>query len=144
MKKVATLLALALVSAALVACGDDDNGTTTTDTGGSEATNGAATGGGGGPSTLQVETDRSGGLAYTTDLISAKAGNLTVDFNNPQPGGHDVRFEDPSGNDIGGTDVIAESRESIELKGLKPGKYVYYCSVPGHREAGMEGTLLVE
>lgn len=145
MKKVAALLALALVSAALVACGDDDNGTTTTDTGG-EATNGAAAGGGGGgaSSTLQIEADPGGGLAFTTDQASAKAGNVTVAFNNPQPAAHDVRIEDSSGADLGGTEVITDSEESATVKNLKPGKYVFYCSVPGHREAGMEGTLTVE
>ena len=146
MKKVAALLALALVSAALVACGDDDNGTTTTETGG-EATNGAATGGGGGGgggSTLQIEADPSGGLAFTTTEASAKAGNVTIDFNNPQPIAHDVRVEDPSGADLGGTEVITSSEESTTVKNLKPGKYTFYCSVPGHREGGMEGTLTVE
>ena len=27
---------------------------------------------------------------------------------------------------------------------LKPGTYHYYCTIPGHREAGMEGTLVVK
>jgi plastocyanin len=144
MKKVATILALALVSAALVACGDDDNGTTTTETGGG-AGNGAATEGGGGASAaIQVEADPGGGLAYTTDLLEAKAGNVTIDFANPQPVAHDVRVEDSGGTDLGGTEVITDSEESATVKGLKPGKYVFYCSVPGHREAGMEGTLTVE
>jgi plastocyanin len=147
MKKVAALLALALVSAALVACGDDDNGTTTTETGG-EATNGAATGGGGGggaaSSTLKVEADPGGGLAFTTDQASAKAGTVTIDFNNPQPAAHDVRLEDSSGADLGGTEVITDSEETATVKNLKPGEYTFYCSVPGHREAGMEGTLTVE
>jgi plastocyanin len=146
MKKVAALLVLALVSAALVACGDDDNGTTTTTTGG-ETTNGAATGGGGGGgggSTLQIEADPSGGLAFTSDLLTAEAGDVTIDFNNPQSTAHDVRVEGSSGGDVGGTEVITASEESVTLKDLKPGQYVYYCSVPGHREAGMEGTLTVE
>ena len=148
MKKVTTLLVLALVSAALVACGDDDNGTTTTETtggaGNGAATNGGEGGGGGASSTIQVEADPGGGLAYTSDLLEAKAGNLTIDFSNPQPVAHDVRVEDSGGTDLGGTEVITDSEESATVKGLKAGQYVFYCSVPGHREAGMEGTLTVE
>jgi plastocyanin len=146
MKKVAALLVLVLVSAALVACGDDDNGTTTTDTGG-EATNGAATGGGeggGASAAIQIEADPGGGLAFTTDSLEAKAGNVTIDFSNPQPVAHDVRIEASGGTDLGGTEVITDSEETATVKGIKAGKYVFYCSVPGHREAGMEGTLTVE
>ena len=151
MKKVAAFLALALASVALVACGgDDDNGTTTTQT--SEgAANGAATGGaaaGGGKAaaggeTISLEADPDGQLAYTTDTLSAKAGNLTIDFSNPAAITHDVAVEDSGGNGIGKSDLIAQDTTTLVLENLKPGTYAYYCSVPGHREAGMEGTLTV-
>jgi plastocyanin len=149
MKKLAVLLALALVSTSLVACGDDDNGTTTTDTGG-EATNGAAAGGGGGEggagggSTISIEADPSGALAFTTDSLTAKAGGATLEFTNESPVGHDADIEDEGGKVIADTEVISEGGDSAAIKDLKPGKYTFFCSVPGHRQGGMEGTLTVE
>jgi plastocyanin len=153
MKQVAALLALALASVALVACGgsSDDNSTTTT-TGGettSESTNagGAAakeeSSPGGGGSTLSFEADPEGGLAYTTTETTAKAGKVTVDFNNPQPLTHDVAIEDSQGEEVGSTELIAEGEDSTTVD-LKPGAYHFFCTVPGHREAGMEGTLVVK
>jgi plastocyanin len=42
--------------------------------------------------------------------------------------------------------VAAEGDETVAggLRADDPGRYTYYCTVPGHREAGMEGTLIVE
>ena len=144
MKKLTAFLALALASIALVACGgDDDSGTTPTETGG-EATNGAATDGGGGGAEIHIEAAESG-LAFSEDLIAAKAGkNVALHFSNPQPIGHDADLEDSSGKVIADTDVITEGEDSATIANLKPGKYVFFCSVPGHREGGMEGTLTVE
>jgi plastocyanin len=148
MKKVAALLVLALASIALVACGSSsDSSSTTTTSGGEESTSGATSGGkeesSGGGSTVKVEADPGGELAYTTDTATAKTGQVTVDFKNPQALTHDVQIEDAQGKDVGGTELIASGEDSTTVD-LKPGTYTYFCSVPGHREAGMEGTLTVK
>lgn len=147
MKKLVVVFALVLTSIALVACGSSDSSSTggsettqaeTTTEGGNEAKGGSA----GSASTLDIEA-ASSGLAYTSKSATAKAGKVTVDFNNPQPLTHDVAIEDSSGKTIGKTELIAESASSAVV-GLKPGTYTFYCTVPGHREAGMEGTLTVK
>ena len=151
MKKLAALLVLALASAALVACGSSNDSSTTNETsssneagGGAAAESGKEAGGGeGGGSSVEFEADPSGELAYTTTEASAKAGKVTVDFNNPQGLTHDVTIEDSSGKEVGKTELIGEGETSTTVN-LKPGTYTYFCSVPGHREAGMEGTLTVK
>jgi plastocyanin len=150
MKKAFALLALVFAAIALVACGSDNGTTTTTET---EAASGAAAGetegaageeAAGGGSTVDLEADPGGGIAYTTEEASAEAGNVTIAFTNPQPVGHDVDVETEGGEEVGKTEIITEGTDSVTLKGLKPGKYTFFCSVPGHREAGMEGTLTIE
>lgn len=138
MKKSAALLAAALAALALVACGSSDENTTSNT--GSEATSGAAAGGG---ATVAFEADPNGQLAYTSDEATAKAGEVTVDFNNPQSLPHDVAIEDSSGETVGKTDVISDSSTSTTVE-LKSGTYTFYCTIPGHREGGMEGTLTVK
>jgi plastocyanin len=147
MKKVVALFVLVLASTALVACGGSDS-TTTTETGG-ESSGGAAaesgekSGGSEGGSTVKFEADPGGELAYTTTEASATAGKVTIDFNNPQTLTHDVAIEDSSGKEVGKTDLIGKEETSATVN-LKPGTYTYFCTVPGHREAGMEGTLTVK
>jgi uncharacterized cupredoxin-like copper-binding protein len=151
MKKVSALLVLVLASLALVACGGDDSGTTTTNGGettteaesGGGQTEGAGNAEGGGGSTLEFVADPSGSLAYTTTKASAKAGKVTIDFENPQTLTHDVAIEDSGGKEVGATELITDSSTSTTVD-LEPGTYTFYCSVPGHREAGMEGTLTVQ
>jgi len=152
MKKVAALLALALAALALVACGSSSSSSSSSTEGESTApaTGGNAQGaeakegeGGGGGSALNFEADPGGELAYTTTTATAKAGKVTVDFKNPQALPHDVAIEDSQGKQIGVTEEITESSTSTTVN-LKPGTYHFYCTVPGHREAGMEGTLTVK
>ncbi|MGE0067029.1 MAG: plastocyanin/azurin family copper-binding protein [Solirubrobacterales bacterium] len=102
-----------------------------------EASGGAAGPGG----TVELAADESA-LAYTTDSLEVDAGEVEIAFTNPSSIGHDVDVE-KDGEDLGGTEVISESEESVTLD-LEPGEYTFFCSVPGHREAGMEGTLTVK
>jgi plastocyanin len=147
MKKLAVLLALALASTALVACGGGDDTTTTSEAEAAGKANAAPEGGkeegGGGASTVEFEADPSGDLAYTASEASAEAGKVTIDFKNPQALTHDVAIEGSGGEEVGKTELIGEGETSTTVN-LKAGKYTFYCSVPGHREAGMEGTLTVK
>lgn len=102
-----------------------------------EASGGAAGPGG----TVELAADESA-LAYNTDSLEVDAGEVEIAFTNPSSIGHDVDVE-KDGEDLGGTEVISESEESVTLD-LEPGDYTFFCSVPGHREAGMEGTLTVK
>lgn len=151
MKKLVAFLVLAIASLALVACGSSsDNSSSETATSGGSNESGAESGGaapkessGGGGSTVKFEADPGGELAYTTKSATAKAGEVTVEFNNPQALTHDVAIETSSGEEVGATELIAEGSDTTTVN-LKPGTYTYFCTVPGHREAGMEGTLTVK
>jgi uncharacterized cupredoxin-like copper-binding protein len=153
MKKAAVAIALLLASIALVACGGSSSDTSPTEaspeTGAAESNAGEGgsksgeEGSGGGAATLSFEADPSGALAYTAKSASTEGGEVTVDFKNPQPVGHDVAIESSGGEVVGETELVTEGSSSAVVN-LKPGKYTFFCTVPGHREAGMEGTLTVK
>jgi uncharacterized cupredoxin-like copper-binding protein len=120
---------------------------TTTTTGGgapTKTTPSGGGGGGGGGSTVQLAASPTD-IAYDTTSLDSKAGNVTIDFNNPNPDlPHDVCVDSPSGSELGCSDQIAGAATTLSLKNLKPGKYTFFCSVPGHEAAGMKGTLTVQ
>ena len=83
-------------------------------------------------------------IAFDTTSLSAKAGNLMIDFDNPNPAiPHDVCVESPSGDELGCSDQVTKSSTTLALN-LRPGKYTFFCSVDGHEAAGMKGTLTVK
>ncbi|HRV59562.1 MAG TPA: plastocyanin/azurin family copper-binding protein [Solirubrobacterales bacterium] len=92
---------------------------------------------------LNLAADPSGQLAYDKTELSAKAGKVTLDFTNESPIGHNVVIEDSSGKEIASTDTITGQSTTAEFK-IKPGTYTFYCSIPGHEQAGMKGTLTVQ
>ena len=127
------LLVLAASVLALSACGGGGSSSSTTPA--------ATGGGGGGGSTVQISADASGALKFEQTDVSATAGSITIDFTNMSSLPHDVRIEGNGAS--GGTDQITNSSTSATVD-LEPGTYTFFCSVDGHRAAGMEGTLTVK
>jgi plastocyanin len=95
-----------------------------------------------GSSNLSLEANPEGALKYNTTALSAKAGKVSIAFANMSPVGHNVTVASSSGAVVGATPTFSGSSKTLALN-LKPGTYKFYCSVPGHRQAGMEGTLTV-
>jgi plastocyanin len=134
-KHVLPLTLLALAPFALAACGGDDEGD-------SAATE---TSGDVNPSTeaIEVAAVPDGTFAFEQESLETEPGQLTVTFDNPAPIAHDFCVEDPGGEELGCTDLIADGDTDTAQFDLEPGEYTYFCSVAGHRDGGMEGTLTV-
>lgn len=104
-----------------------------------EAEGEGASGAGG---TLTLAADESA-LEFDKTELTSKPGKITIDFDNPSSIPHNVEIEDEGGEVLGGTETISKSEEAATVE-LGPGTYTFFCSIPGHREAGMEGTLVVK
>lgn len=88
---------------------------------------------------LQIDADPTGQLAFVTDKAAAPAGKLTVKMANKSGTPHDIVIDGKGkGKEVtnGGVSSFAAT--------FAPGSYTYYCSVPGHRAAGMQGKLTVK
>jgi plastocyanin len=90
---------------------------------------------------LNLAANPTGLLSYNTKQLSAKAGAVTIEMANSSPLEHDVTVAQGS-TVLGATPKFIGGTRSLTIA-LKPGTYTFYCSVPGHRQAGMEGTLSV-
>jgi uncharacterized cupredoxin-like copper-binding protein len=143
--------ALALTALALSACGSSKKSSSTAtpaSTPAAASTTSSSTSGGGSSNAsagaLTLGAVESNGLAFSEKTLTAKAGSVTVTLDNAsgnaQP--HGVAVE---GNGVDKDSKVVQpgSTASVTLT-LKPGKYTFYCPVPGHRAAGMVGTLTVQ
>jgi plastocyanin len=81
-------------------------------------------------------------LAYDTKQLSAKAGTVTITFTNTSALEHDVAVAQGS-TVLGSTPTFAGGGSKTLTLNLRAGTYTFYCTVPGHRQGGMEGTLTV-
>jgi plastocyanin/mono/diheme cytochrome c family protein len=91
---------------------------------------------------LAIPADPNGGLSYTFANAQAKAGKVTVESKNDASTGHDIAIEGNGVNAKG--DVVQNGGTSRIQVTLKPGTYTFYCTVAGHRQAGMQGKLTVK
>jgi plastocyanin len=139
------MVVAALAVVGLAACGSSSNDNSTTAASTPASTTPAAGGGGagGGASTVDISTPSGSDLAFDQKDVSAKAGSVTINFDNKEPLQHDVAVADSSGKVLGQTDLVSQGTSTATVD-LQPGTYTFYCTVPGHRDAGMEGTLTVK
>jgi uncharacterized cupredoxin-like copper-binding protein len=93
-------------------------------------------------SKLQIAADPSGLLRFTATSLNTHAGTVTVTMTNSSPVEHNFTIAQ-GGTVVGATPTFTSGTRTLTVR-LAPGKYTFYCSVPGHRQAGMEGTLTVQ
>jgi uncharacterized cupredoxin-like copper-binding protein len=131
-KRLGLFMSIALVSlVVLAACGGDDDGNG----------NGNGNGAENGASSVDVEM---GEMYFEPNEISADAGStLTINFDNVGNQLHDFTIDDFNGEEVE-IDVPSGEQGSLSLDMPdEAGEYEFYCAIPGHREAGMEGVLTV-
>jgi len=98
------------------------------------------------PRMTEIDADPSGQLAFLQKSVSLKAGKVTFNFVNRAPVPHNLTIQQGTGATgpfVAGTATFASGSAKLTTT-LKPGSYTFYCSVPGHRAAGMQGTLTVQ
>ena len=99
---------------------------------------------------LEFAANPSGQLAYTTNKATATPGAVTITMANMSGVSHNIAVEAGSGGAtattgtvLGASGFITKGTTSVTVK-LKPGTYTFFCQAPGHRAAGMFGTLTVK
>ena len=90
--------------------------------------------------TLEIDADPTGQLAYVTKAAAAPAGKLTVKMRNKSGTPHNIAIDGKGA----GKEVTKRRRLVVQRRPSAAGSYTFYCTVPGHRAAGMEGTLTVK
>lgn len=161
-KHPAVALSAVVACAALAACGSSGTSSASpTGTSGAAAVSSTATGSASPTSTsasvssagaaaigaaagkLAIGADPTGKLAFTKKTLTARSGTVTITFTNSSPLQHNFTLQKgANGAVLGATPTFVGGSHTLTLK-LAPGTYTFYCSVPGHRMAGMQGTLTV-
>lgn len=81
-------------------------------------------------------------IAFDTRELTSESGKVTIDFSNPATIEHNVAIE-KGGAEIAVSPTITDGKTKVSAD-LASGTYIFLCTVPGHAEAGMQGTLTVK
>lgn len=93
--------------------------------------------------TLDLTSPADGSLSFEPDSLQAGPGTITLAYENPSPVPHNVAIGDDEEQLLDESETVSESLTEATAE-LVPGEYFYFCTVAGHREAGMEGVLTVQ
>ena len=147
-KPTPVIVGAAILAIGIGACGGSSKSTSTSSAAASTpsttTTSPAATTPAPAAGALTIAADPSGKLKFTKTSLTAKAGKVTIQFTNNAPLAHNLTIQQgSSGPTLGATPTFMGGTKTITLT-LKQGTYTFVCSVPGHRDAGMHGTLTVQ
>jgi plastocyanin len=91
---------------------------------------------------VQIDADPTGQLKFLASSATATSGKVTLRMLNKSATPHDIAIQGGGVNQVG--PVVSNGGVSTVTVTLPPGKYTFYCSVPGHEAAGMVGPLVVK
>jgi plastocyanin len=139
--KLRLMVVVVLAFAALAGCGDDEQPPEPRETSGEwadprgerKARDGV----------LAVQADPGGAPAFQQDALEAAAGRVTLELVNPSSTSHSLCVDAAQQGALGCTGTFRGDRGTLRLR-LEPGRYTFFCNVPGHRAAGMSGSLTVQ
>ncbi len=88
---------------------------------------------------IQIDADPTGQLAFVTNAAIGTPGQITIKMGNKSGTPHDIVIDGK-----GKGQIVQNGGVSQFQANFAAGSYTFYCSVPGHRQAGMQGKLTVK
>jgi plastocyanin len=132
---ISVLLAIGTISSAIIA------GALEEEEGEEEAAGGERREAAAGGRELRLSADPGGAFRFDRETLESGAGPVRLVMENPSSVPHNVSIEGAGVDEEGET--VRKGGTSTVSATLRAGRYEFYCSVPGHRQGGMEGTLTI-
>jgi plastocyanin len=106
------------------------------------ACGGGGSGGGGQPAgSIKVTMTE---YKFDPSSINVSSGKVVFFLVNVGTVSHDMIISDSSNNRVAGSELVSAGDSFVfTVDSISAGTYTYYCSQPGHRGLGMQGTLTV-